>query len=368
MKSPFGIRWRGDRAGDNEPGFVTGCYRPGRPDDLNTARMGRDMGGETFGSLSLGTPAREFRPDSAEPRLFPGDGSASADPPAVASEGAGSAAWEEAPVPETWPATPALGRRLAAAAAELPAGTWLYLILIGLVATMTIAAFFGIGFLLLAAPANQTIAVSERNAARPSAPISLEAGMPPSAAPAAIPGPSLAPHPAVDPIADEAPPLPQSTTGQALLPASPVGKPPAQAASAPNSPPDPASRPDLADHRPGPASAAPISPAARTDTAARPPSFPEEAALQGATSPPTRYASTDRARPASRHWHHRSARNGRSPAARRPRFAQALTPPQAGAMSPMDQLLTQLTEQPKSARQSMTPPPADPSGPGVSHR
>jgi hypothetical protein len=270
-------------------------------------------------------------------------------------------------VPETWPATPPLGRRLAAAAAELPAGTLLYLILIGLVATMTIAAFFGIGFLLLAAPANQTIAASERNPAHPSAPISLEAGMPASTAPAAIPGPSLAPHPAVDPAVDQAPPLPQGTTGQALLPASPTGNPPAQAALVPDSAPDSASRPD-SPSRPGPASAAPISPAARTDPAARPPSSPEEAAFQGATSPPTRYASTDRARPASRHWHHRSARNGRSPAAGRSRFAQALTPPQAGAMSPMDQLLTQLTEQPKSARQSMTPPPADPSGPGVSHR
>jgi hypothetical protein len=319
------------------------------------------MSGEPFGDPSLTRPVREFRSDSAEPRLFPGSRSPPVEPAALAEADMLSADQDKARVSVASPTISAPDRNLAAAG-RLPVGTLLYLVVIGLVAAMTIGAFCGVGFLLLAGPANKTIAASEPGPARPPAPradrdpkpVALEPGQPLSAAAAAIPDSPLA-----QPSADEAAPWPQSQAARALPPASPASEPPAQTGPAP----EPAARR-------GPASTSLISPAAPPDMATRPPSALEDAAPQNAANPPARHGRSDHARTASRYSHLRSARNGRSPAPRRARLAQS-SPPQAGQMSPMDQLLTQLTEQPKPVGQSLTPPATgqtDPSAPRASNR
>ncbi|MGH7030082.1 MAG: hypothetical protein ACREEZ_06620, partial [Stellaceae bacterium] len=77
------------------------------------------------------------------------------------------------------------GSGLAPAAPRLSAGTLLHLALVGLVASLIVGAFFGVGFLLLDGPERKTIAAAAPNSARPSPPASLEAGLPPHAAPAA---------------------------------------------------------------------------------------------------------------------------------------------------------------------------------------
>jgi hypothetical protein len=307
------------------------------------------MSGKRFGNPSLTTSARQLRPDSAEPRLFPGHEPRPINPTAVASAGPLSAGGDEARIAVASPTISAADRPRTTAG--LPTGTLLYLALVGLIATATIGAFFGVGFLLLAAPAKETVAASEPSSARPSAPISSQTGTPHPVAAAAIPDPS----PVQPPPANETAPLPPIKAPQHLLPASAGSVPPTH--TAPASEPAPSSQ---------------VSAVASTDIATGSVSSPEGAASDHAVrSPSTRHRRLDPSRTASRYPHHRSARNGRSPEQPH-RFAQSSTLPQAGQTGSFDQLLTQLTGQTKPpVDQALTPPPAgqpDPFAQAVSNR
>jgi hypothetical protein len=107
-----------------------------------------------------------------------------------------------------------------------------------------------------------------------------------------------------------------------------------------------------------------VPPAVPVEAGARPSFSPQDARLRGAANLPPGQERIDRARTASRHWHHvrstysRSTHNGRSHVARRSRSAPP-SPPPARQASPIDHLITQLT-----ARPSLTPPAAD--RPGLS--
>ena len=278
------------------------------------------MGRKIFRWTSLTTAMQELRSDLAEPRLFPAGASRPIDPTAITNPGTLSAAGDDA-----------RGHHPATAVGALSPGTLLYLALIGLVAAMTVATFFGVGVLLLTAPAKQTIAAAGRTPAHSSAPISLETGMPRLTA-ASVPDPSFAQHP----VMGEALPLPQSGIAPLLMPTFAGSEPPAQTVPAPTSP---------------------VSTAVPTGVTIQPPSSWEHAAPYRAVGGrPTSDQRLDQTRTAWRNSHLRSARNDRSSALRSSRFGQSLTPSQARQTGSFGQLLTQLTGETKSAGQALTPP------------
>ncbi len=327
----------------------------------------------TFGIPTLTRSPRRLRPDKAEPRLFPepaqrpfGEAAIADAPPlsAIATE-------ERAPIAAASATSPMISmrdRRPAPAASGLPAGTLFYLGLVGLVAALTIGAFFGVGFLLLAAPEKPTTAAAGPNFAHPSAPTSLETGLPPhpAAATAAIPGPALPPHPA----ASETAPLPQIRTAQGISRHSAATEPPTQIRTAhgisrhsanTEPPPQIGPKPALGHPAPAIASSAP-------KTAAS--SSPEHAAPRPmAGSAPPRLRRVAHTRSDTRRSPVRSVRSERSPAPPRPRVAQSATRSEAGQSHAFDQLLTQLTGPSKPVEEhsaptpltspSLTPPEAD---------
>jgi hypothetical protein len=290
------------------------------------------MGRKIFRSSSLTTPMQELRSDGAEPRLFPAGASRPID---STNAWTLSAAGDEA-----------RGHRPAAAVRGVLPGTLLYLVLIGLVATVTVGTFFGVGVLLLATPAKQTIAAAGRTPAHPSAPISLETGIPHFAA-ASIPGPSFEQHPATD----DALPLPHSGIAPLLMPTSAGSERPIKIVPAPTSS-VPTAVPTGATIRP-------------------PPSWEHAAPYRPVGAPPTSDQRLDQTRTAWRHYQLRSARNDRSRGQRSSHFGQSLTQSQAGQTGSFDQLLTQLTGETKSAGETLTPPRAgepDPFAPQASNR
>ena len=296
----------------------------------------------TFGIPTLTRSPRQRRPDQAEPRLFPEPAQRPFGEAAIADAAplAAIATQERAPVAASSAPSPMISMpdgRPAPAAAGLPTGTLFYLGLVGLVAALTIGAFFGVGFLLLAAPEKPTTAASEPNFARPSAPTSLETGRPPglAAATAAIPGPALRPHP----DASETAPLPQIRTAQGISPHSAATAPPTGIA------PKPAlGHPARAIASPSPKTAASSS--------------PEHAAPRHmAGGAPPRLRRVSHARSETRHSPVRSARSGRSPAPPLPRVAQSSTRSEAGQSHAFDQLLTQLTGPSKPVAEHSAPTP-----------
>lgn len=303
------------------------------------------MGAGVFANLAPTRPRRENWPENLEPRLFAAGGSRASDPPASENVGVLSAEWAPAPAPQT-PPTASASDRLAITADRLPVGTLLYLVLIGLIAMITVGAFFGGGLLLLAGRGKETVAASKPSSARldapraERAPAALELGLPHSVPAPATADLPLAQHPAVD----QAPPLPPAKAVQASPPASP----PAVLGGEPAAPKVPA---------PAPPSSAAVAAIAPADMAAQqPPSSPVDAAPQRSTKPTARDGHGDRAAKAARHSHLRSAHDNRPGAPRRSRSARSSTPAQAGQFN---QLLTQLTGQPKPVQPALTPPSAD---------
>lgn len=315
------------------------------------------MRGITFGAFSLSEP-RARRPDGAEPRLFAERNSRPAEDPAVAGPGRLSetpieeTATEE-PVPAISPSLAMRGSGLAPTAPRLSAGTLLHLALVGLVASLIVGAFFGVGLLLLAGPERKTIAAAEPNSSHPSPPASLEPGLPPhSAAAAAIPSPTATqrhqaesqspPLPSVKPAPTPPPPPPSASPAQAVS-THPAPIPAARPAAAAIGPMDVAT----GTAPPSPLHAAPPHPAASRSARVR--------RLAHARSEPPRSE--------PRHPHIRSPRFARSPALSRPRVVPSGTPSPPGQIQAFDQLLTQLTAPTKSVGHaspapSLTPPTA----------
>lgn len=295
--------------------------------------------------MTFGIPSLPERPgprptDKAEPRLFPeaalrpfGD-AATADAVTL-SAGTLSTSAPEGRVPVTLPTLSAQDGPLARAAAGFPAGALLYLALAGLVAVLTIGAFFSAGFLLRAAPKEATSAAAVPNPAHPPVPISHEPALPPHpATAAALSGPSPMPHPS----ASKAAPLPPVKTAQGVPPPSAGTKPPPQIASQPSPRP-----PGLAVPA---AQMATSTPSSHVHTAPR--------HIAGSRLPhPRRVA---HARSEARRSPVRSVRSDRSPAAVRPRVARSAAPSEAGQTHAFDQLLTQLTGPTKPAGEASAPP------------
>jgi hypothetical protein len=323
--------------------------------------MSSEVGLKVFGNPARNAPRREFRPDIAEPRLFPEAESRPIDPPFITHAGMLSATRNEERIPVTLPTISAPGERFAGAD-RFRASTWRYLLVVGLGGAATVGALFGTGFLSLAPP-EKPIAAFEPNSAHPDAaradrgpdPVLLKSETSPTATVAAIPGASRVQHP----VADKATPVPRSKAASAPLPGS-------AGSERPETPP----AHDSAD-KPEPASSSPVSAVASKSLATPPRSSSEDAPSHRATTLPTRNERRDYARITLRHSHLKSARNGRSPAPRRPRAAQSAAVPQRQIGS-FDQLLTRLAGGgPKPVGQSLTPPPADqqdPFTPRVSDR
>jgi hypothetical protein len=294
------------------------------------------MGGRLFGNLPLTAPMREFRPDRAEPRLFPGSVSRTVHPSAVGDAPALRAAAVAERVTVSSP-TIAAADRVTASEFRVPAGRRRSLGVAGLIAAVAIAAFGGTGLWLLASPAKVTVAGSAAQSASPSAPISAETALPHAAAAIAAPAASVVQHPAES----ETPSHPQINAAQAR-----PQLPPRSAA--PQSAPAPA--PSAGRTVPAFASTktAPISPSSALAASTR----------HAAASLPSRDEPRDHTRPAARHAHLRSAHDRRPPAPRESRVARS-SPPQAVQTRSFDQLLTQLTGRNPPAGQALTPPPAD---------
>jgi hypothetical protein len=343
------------------------------------------MRGITFGSFSLAEPSRERRSDSTEPRLFAEPASWPVEEPEIADAEAlsASAAAEGEAFPEfpaesqaaaTSPMVSAPDVRLAPATAGFPPTTLFYSALIGLVAILTIGAFFGVGYLLLAPPDKVTSAaltpISHPPAPRSRASTLASA---PAKPPAANPTPTAAsPAPTVSPAAGPAPhpvavaaaaPKPAAkappATGESLATGEsppPVEAVPAAVAVAPPLPefPVPPQKP------PAPAAAA-------TAAAIGPQSPAAQAAIGNAAgSSPRHHRRLAERRRAWRHGHARSAHLDHPREAPQPRIAHPTNPSEAGQSQAFDQLLTQLTgparpegqsaASPASAPASLTPP------------
>ncbi len=315
------------------------------------------MRGITFEAFSLAEP-RARRPDAAEPRLFTEAGPRPLGDPAITEpgplseiaigEGATAETHAEEPVTATSPRLATPGGRLAPAALSVSAGALFRLALVGLVASLTVGAFFGVGFLLLAGPEKKTMAAAEPISSHPSPPPSLEAGPAPHpAAAAAIPSP--APTPPQHQAESKSPPVPSikpaSDSPPPTSPASPART--VSAHPAPTAPP-----------RPAAASIGPMDVSAGT----APPFSRHEAAAHAAVSRPTRVRRVAHAQLEPRHTHVRSHHLARSPALSPPRIAQSGTPSPAGQTRAFDQLLTQLTAPGEptgraSPAPSLSPPP-----------
>ncbi len=342
---------------------------------------------------------REHRPARAEPRLFPGVESRS--PAAAAVDAPRLVVAESEPgAPMIPPTIRALGDRPVAAAGGAGAGTALQVALVGVVAAAIIGAFLGVGFLLLARPAEQTVAAAQHGSAQTPAPTSPQTPMPHPAA-AALPAASVANH-APSP---QAAPVSQIPPAKHAPPPSPISKSPDHAVAAlasATSPPiaavtatktavgglsePPAAASDHRAHRPPAAISDHRShraPAAHADRGAQPspaagsdhrPQRPAAAASNpAALRPPVHDRPFDRTRTASRHPHLRPPVNDRPPAPRHASAARLSAPPQNGGTQSFDQLLSQLTggaqhqgagqmqpaPRPRSAEQVLTPPAAD---------
>ena len=305
------------------------------------------MGGRLFANLPLTAPMREFRPDRAEPRLFPGSGSRPVDPAPVGDAPALRAAAVAERVTVSSP-TIAAADRVTASEFRVPAGRRRTLGVAGLIAAVAIAAFGGVGLWRLASPAKVTVAGSEAQSASPSAPISAETALPHAAAAIAAPAASVVPHPAESETASP----PRINAAQARPPAPPPSAPPRQTAPPPQA--VPARQTARA---PSAGRAAPAFAAMKTAPGSSSPSL-AASTRHAAASLPMRDEPRDHARSAARHVHPRSAHDRRPPAPRESRVARS-SPPQADQTRSFDQLLTQLTGRNPPAGQALTPPPAD---------
>ncbi len=342
---------------------------------------------------------REHRPARAEPRLFPGVESRS--PAAAAVDGPRLAVAESEPgAPMTPPTIRAPGDRLVAAAGGAGAGTALQVALVGVVAAAIIGAFLGVGFLLLARPAEQTVAAAQSGSAPSPAPTSPETAMPHPAA-AALPAASVAnraPSTQAAPVsqippANHAPspsPINKSLDHAAAALASGTSPPIAAVTATKTAVGGPSERPAAASdhqaHRPPAALSDHRShrpPTALSDRGAQPPPAagsdhraqrPAAAASNhAALRPPVHDRPFARTRTASRHPHLRPPADDRPPAPRHASTARLSAPPQDGGTQSFGQLLSQLTggaqhqgagqmqpaPRPRSAEQVLTPPAAD---------
>jgi hypothetical protein len=225
--------------------------------------------------------------------------------------------------------------------AGIPAGTLLYLGLVGFVA-VAISTSFGAGFFLLATPAHGPAGISARipdllpPASSASAPVLPQAGIQHSPAAAAMPDASSP--------ADISPP-PSANVARAVLPAPSEAAPPAPTSS-PAVPSAPAS--------PSAAQAVPI-PAAPPDSA------PNSTAADEFREPVASAVSPQRPahpRAAAPRGHYRTARDGRRPAPSQPRFPRSLTPSQAERASSFGRLLPRPAGKTAPSGDALTPPAA----------
>jgi hypothetical protein len=242
-----------------------------------------------FSSLSFNQPARRFWKNRAEPDFGPGNASS------LIKCGGKPAVVPEVSTPSR--RTNATGRSV---------GTLFYLVSFGLTAAATIGIFFGIGFLLLASPASETITDSGRgplrsngNALQASEAVLKFAGeteTPHSAAVNLIPGSLLGQGPAAAELA----PSQQNKSAQELSPAPPSSEPPVETTSVPQ-----------------PVSGAAVSPAYPIPLASPTAAAPADGALSAGNRGPTaRDGRSAHARTVSRHSPPRSAHG-----------APTLTPP-----------------------------------------
>jgi hypothetical protein len=294
------------------------------------------MRGETFAIPSLDA---RLRPAKAEPELSLRSAPRPRDPTATSNPRMLLGTEDAGGMPVTSSASSTVSRRRTTAA-DLPVGSVVYLVLIGVVAIATIGVFFGSGFLLLAPPAKETIADSGTRDGNPQRPhgdapradgeaalVSREMAVPRSiAVAAALPGPPLA-QPAT--VAKAAPP--QQSNEAESSPPSPSNAAPSQTASVP-----------------APASSS-MGPAAPRTRLASPGPFSAQGSVLpgGAKRGQTRDGRSHHTRGASRHSHPRFARSDQAPT------------PQAGHTGFFDQLLTQLAGQTKRITRSLTPPSAE---------
>lgn len=212
--------------------------------------------------------------------------------------------------------------------AELPVGSLLYLVLVGLVAVATIGVFFGAGFLLLAHPPRPYGDAPPADREAPS--VSRELAVPDPPAIAGLPASPLPPRAAVA----EVPAPEQSKATPDSPPVPPSEEPPARTASEAET-----------------ASGSPVSPIPMALSATSAPFSAEDAALPGAAKRrPIHHGRSHHTRAATRHSHPRSSGSAQS---------QPLTPPQTGQRGSFDQLLGHLTRPGKPAAQSLTPPRAE---------
>ena len=288
------------------------------------------MGEGVFGNLAPTRPRRENRPENLEPRLFAAGGSRASDPPA--SENVGVLSMPNGrrrrrprrprqPLPPTGSRSRPTGSRC---------GTLLYLVLIGLIATITVGAFFGGGLLLLAGRGKETVAASKPSSARLDAPRAERAPAALESAVAAFGSGAcnrgLAARAASGRRSSAAAAARQGRAGfSAGVPAGRLGR--------------------RARGAKGPGAGSAIERRGRCNRSGRygspaAPIFPggrRPAALDKADA---RDGHGDRAAKAARHSHLRSAHDNRPGAPRRSRSARSSTPAQAGQFN---QLLTQLT-------------------------
>jgi hypothetical protein len=299
------------------------------------------MRSETFADPSLDILLRRPRPGDAEPEL--GLRSPPRPPDFTAGFATSIFSGTEDEKPTSVSSRPNVASNRRATAAGLSVGSLLYLVLVGLVAIMTIGVFFGASFLLLTRPAKEMKADSgagdrvpsrpygdDMRASREAPPIPRELAAPDSAAIAALPDSPLAQSAAV---AETAAPQQKAAQGSPLAP--PSGEPPSRTALEPE-----------------PVSSSSAFPAPAAPSVSPPPSSTAGGGRPGGAKRPTRFGPSDHARAEPRHPHSRSGHSARSH-----------TPPQARQTSPIDELLTRLSGQPKPAARTLTPPPADQPGP-----
>jgi len=216
-------------------------------------------------------------------------------------------------------------RNPAAARSSLPIGSLLYLALVGLVAVATIGVFYGAGFRLLAPPKQMAAASGPHPLVSHGDILQVRREVSPAAPQSAVPGSGGVLSAAA---ASEAPQAATAGPRQPEALATVVDQPPSQTAA-----------PPAAQASSTASSASPTSLTSLPQTSKR------DAALSGGGK--RRLSHSGRAhhmRAAARHPYRQSIHGG-----------GALTPP-AGQIRSFDELVTQLTGQPRYGVPSLTPP------------
>jgi hypothetical protein len=331
------------------------------------------MRGITFGTFSLAEPLRGRRPDNSEPRLFT-EPARPIEDDAIGEQEAhyASPAAEDMPGPAATVSAP--DGRLIPAATGFPPATLFYSALIGLVAVLTIGAFFGVGLLLLTpadkgSGATQAMVAPHPPPAIPSPtsaishpPAAIQHPPPPSrhlaAANPPVPAGSRMPQPVTTP---PTPPVAAAPKPAATAMNPPAESPPPQpVTTAQGGPPSPVAFP------PTPALAVPpqkppVPVAAAPDAVAGAHSAVGHRTASRAERYSHHYRRLAEPHREWRHWHARSAHFDHPRQPPQPRVAHAATPDQAGEAQTFDQLLTSLTGPAQGSGQAA---PAAVSSPG----